>query len=143
MKYISCMIVILIFLFNINSYATDKGKSLKEAEALLNAMRAMDAYKQTVDRFSERFPEYSTALNNEAAKRRLFELIYKEMVQIYSEVYTDEELVGIRKFFQSNAGKAFLDKKPLLTKKYMDALGRILGKWKEELITKEGETKKP
>jgi len=39
---------------------------------------------------------------------------------------TEEELVGVREFFESPAGKAFMAKRALLTEKYVEVLDTIL-----------------
>jgi len=44
----------------------------------------------------------------------------------YRFIHTEEELVGVREFFESPAGKAFMAKRALLTEKYVEVLDTIL-----------------
>lgn len=112
-------IVILLFLLCYKSvFATE---NYNEAVAMLNAMQARASYKVAMEQFKEKL-----GISSEGFVEKYGNRIFHEMARIYSEVYSQKELSEIRKFYESKAGKAFLNKKPLLTEKYMEVLQKLI-----------------
>lgn len=54
-------------------------------------------------------------------------------IQLYSEVFTDEELDGILAFYKSPAGRAMLEKTPLLMTKSMALVQKQMGDIQPEI----------
>ncbi|AFT95633.1 MAG: hypothetical protein Altm2KO_36060 [Alteromonas macleodii] len=113
MKFISFL---SLFLWTSLSVASPE---LDEAKALLHTMNAKEQYKVVAIQAKEQLD-----LNSEQMLQ-FSDKIYEEMARIYSEVYTQEELEAIRQFYESSAGQAFLNKKPLLTEKYMSVINQL------------------
>jgi hypothetical protein len=55
------------------------------------------------------------------------------IVQIYAEVYTDEELDGILAFYRSPAGRAMLEKMPQLMSRTMAVAQKLMGDIQPEI----------
>ena len=110
------LLLLLCLVISANSFANDK---LKEATALLNAMNAKESYQVAAEQVKSQMGIKTEKMH------AFYERIFSEMALIYSEVYTLEELQGIRAFYESESGKAFLRKKPELTEKYIAILYRL------------------
>lgn len=62
----------------------------------------------------------------EAMQKEIFDVtmneakeMIKSMDKIYADTFSEEELTGIRDFYQSKAGKAMIDKQPVIMQKMM------------------------
>ncbi len=68
-----------------------------------------------------------------------------EFIRIYGETYSDEELSGMLSFFESPAGRGFLQKTPVITQKAMAVSQAQLGDLMPEIqrLAKEAGQKKP
>jgi hypothetical protein len=72
------------------------------------------------------------------SQRKIFDMFNWEkfkssFVQIYSEVYTDEELDGILAFYRSPAGQAMVAKQPQLMAKSMALAQKLMADMQPEL----------
>jgi hypothetical protein len=105
------------FLLLVAPVAPASADSYSEAVALLEAMNARARYEEA---FNQLEWQIGSGAEADARRRALMNRIFDEMVRIYAEVYTAEELAAIRAFFESAAGQAFLAKTPLLTEKYLE-----------------------
>ena len=99
--------------------STNASPILEESRAMLEAMNAKEQYKVVALEAQAQLGIPASELN------RFSERIFEEMARIYSEVYTLEELKGIRVFYESKAGKAFISKKSQLTEKYMAVVNKL------------------
>ncbi len=86
-------------------FASAQDTNFNDAEALLDAMRARESYAKTIEQFTRFLPDTVSV-------QQWYDRIYNDMARIYSEVYTAEELQGIRSFYESPVGQAFLNKRP-------------------------------
>ena len=67
------------------------------------------------------------------AERMSLEKMKPAYIQLYSEVFTDEELDGILAFYRSPAGRAMLEKTPLLMTKAMALVQKQMGDIQPEI----------
>jgi len=78
-----------------------------------------------------------------------YERVKPEMIKIYDESFTTDELTGINAFYRSPAGQAYLAKIPLVTQKAMQAgsnlvsgatpeIQKMTAAWIEEMKKKYG-----
>ena len=104
--------------------ATSRADAYAEAVALFDAMNARARYEEAMSQI-RRQPALAAKLDP-TVENELMDRVFNEMVRIYSEVYTEEELVGIRAFFESPAGKAYLAKSPQLSAKYSEVMNAIV-----------------
>lgn len=77
------------------------------------------------------------------AEKLSWEKMKPAYIQLYSEVFTDEELDGILAFYRSPAGRAMLEKTPLLMTKAMALVQKQMGDIQPEIqkMMKEVEAK--
>jgi hypothetical protein len=75
-------------------------------------------------------------------QQKIFDLVNAKMswekfkpaiVQIYAEVYTDEELDGILAFYRSPAGHAMIEKMPQLMSRTMAVAQKLMGDIQPEI----------
>jgi hypothetical protein len=104
-----------------SQFANRDHTNLAEAEALLNVMRARQTLSQVAGQIS-----VDSSAPNGAGTQDSYDNLYRGMVRAYARAYTAKELQEIKEFFESPAGQAFLDKKPLLTEKYLEVVQNIL-----------------
>ena len=119
-----------------------------DIEEMLKVMRvektmeaAMAQVKKMVPQMTASMAAQSKLSAEDAAKttamqEKLFALIEQEMswknikpemVQIYGESLTVQEVKGITDFYKSPAGQAFLDKQPVIMQKTMAWQQRMMG----------------
>ncbi|MEM9160807.1 MAG: DUF2059 domain-containing protein [Verrucomicrobiota bacterium] len=109
-----------------------------EARRLMEAMHAEQSYAKAWEEFTEELDLEENALGlSEDEIGELWKAVFERMVEIYAEVYTREELRGIRKFFESDAGKGFLSKKDDLAERYFDLYWELLDMVVEERVKNE------
>jgi hypothetical protein len=61
------------------------------------------------------------------ADRMSYEKFKPAFIQIYAEVFSEEEIDGIVSFYKSPAGKAMLEKSPLLMQRVMPMMQKAIG----------------
>jgi hypothetical protein len=111
-------------LFALAPVAASRADAYTEAVALFEAMNARARYDEVISQI-RRQPALGAQLDP-ALEDELKNRVFSEMVRIYAEVYTEEELVAIRAFFESPAGKAYLAKSPELSAKYIEVVTTIV-----------------
>jgi hypothetical protein len=126
--------VVALLLGASGALAQDAGKAAKIEEMfrltktdqmmqqVMSQMRAM-----SLQQFEKNLPPEAKAKAGEV-QQKIFDVVGAKMsweklkpafVQIYSEVYTDEELDGILAFYRSPAGRAMIEKTPQLMTRTM------------------------
>ena len=126
---------VLTLIFTMSSVAQDKTSDLKKLfglmqsdkmiEEMLNNMvpilkqQASETMKgsssqEKLDQYVDFIKEELKALTNE--------LINKEMVNIYSENFTREEIQDLIKFYESPTGKKIIEKTPEFTTALMNSM---------------------
>jgi hypothetical protein len=114
---------------------------------MMSEMKAMAAQQIS----GMNLPDEANAAAQES-QRRIMDLITEKMswekvkpayVQLYIEIFTDEELDGILAFYRSPAGRAMLEKMPRLMSKSMALAQKQMADMQPEIqkITKELEAK--
>jgi uncharacterized protein len=66
--------------------------------------------------------------------RMSWEKLRPAFVQLYVDTYTDEELDGIIAFYKSPAGRAFVEKMPVLMNKSMKLTQNMVGDLTPEIV---------
>ena len=124
-------------------------KSLKAAEALLDAMMAKENSSKTIklmfDTMMEQNPEirpYHQILLEFLQKYLSYEKVKDEMAAIYAEAFDEHELFQLTEFYMSSVGKKCLQKLPEMMVKSsqlgMAIVQENLGEL-EEMISKDNE----
>lgn len=106
--------------------------NLAEAEALLNVMRVRKTLGQVAGQSA-----IDSSIPNAVGSQDFNDNFYRGMVRAYAQVYTATELRQIREFFESPAGQAFLDKKPLLIEKYLEVYSEVMRNLRVDSMEKE------
>lgn len=117
---ISKMFLLLSFLCVSSVFAADT-TSEKEAEKLLNIMGMDQALEQSIyhmlDLELQQNPAlapYKGVMLEFFAKHMSYESLKPDMLKIYSEAFTANELKEINKFYATAAGKKTIEKMPIL-----------------------------
>ena len=64
--------------------------------------------------------EFQNKLSKKISDVMSYDKTEKEYIDLYTSVYTAEELRGIIKFYKSPVGKSMIEKQPVITKKAME-----------------------
>jgi hypothetical protein len=124
----------LILLIPFTALGGDKVKLAKEIMELTNVNQVM---KQVEVQFEQMQNQMISQLNIPSDKKvkaqdfqnklrkKMFEIMSpdkmeKEYLELFTSVYTTEELRGIVKFYKSPVGKSMLEKNPIIIKKVME-----------------------
>lgn len=119
------VILALGFSFMIGSAQAQTEAHLKLSEKLLTVMELQKTIEQSFGAVKKMIPGQD---NPTGASKRALDMIMKELswenikadyIQLYAEVFTESEIQGLIKFYQSPAGQAFVKKQPELTQKSM------------------------
>ncbi len=96
----------------------------KQMEQSMNAMRAMmmKSFPMKGDE-AQRAADKSFAM---VSREFSWEKLKGHFAQIYSEVFTPEEINGLIAFYKSPIGQSFLEKQPLLMEKTMEVTQKKL-----------------
>jgi hypothetical protein len=140
--------VVALLLGTSVALAQDAGKTAKIEEMLrltktdemmqqvMSQMKAMN-----LQQIQKNLPPDEKAQAAEM-QRKIFDLVNAKMswekfkpaiVQIYGEVYTDEELDGILAFYRSPAGHAMIEKMPQLMSRTMAVAQKLMGDIQPEI----------
>ena len=150
MKKISFIVLLAISICAGSLQAADAKKEdaamasrMKFAEELLLAMdvdkalgRSFDMVKKfqarNLDMFVKKMKDKDKVLK---FQNEIMDMMKKEMswdnlktdfIKIYAETYTEEELKGLVKFYQSPLGKKFISKQPEMQKRTMEMMRKIM-----------------
>lgn len=136
------IVVFALFSFSLSAQAPKPDPKEAKVERLLTLTnvdsqtdKMMDqVYKMAVANFpSDAPPEVRAKLEETQAK--VFAVIRERMgwqnlkpiyVKLYAEVYTDEELDGMIRFFESPAGRSMTAKTPLLMERSMQMVQSLM-----------------
>ncbi|MBT3602723.1 MAG: DUF2059 domain-containing protein [Candidatus Latescibacteria bacterium] len=98
---------------------------LKLAEKLVTVMELQKTIEQSFNSITKMLPGQASP---SAAQKQVIDMIMKELdwknfktdyIQLYAEVFTEAEIKGLIKFYESPAGQAFVKKQPELNQKSM------------------------
>jgi hypothetical protein len=126
---------ILILGFSQISFSQDKPADLKRLFTLMNTDKMIDAMmnniipmlkKQANDQIQgtdakEKFDKYIEFMMNET-KELSKKLINEEMVQIYDNHFTHEEIKDLISFYESSTGQKMLEVTPEISKDLINAM---------------------
>src|SRR5713226_5803030 len=130
--------VVCTLLFAPLALADQASKSAK-IEQLLAAMNIEQQQKEMLGQIQQlvtsqvksQMPSQADAAKMEDLQKKMFALIGEEtswqkmkpvFVKVYGDTYTEPEIDGILAFYKSPAGKAMVEKQPLLTSKMMASM---------------------
>jgi len=131
---IKIFIICLILLIPFAAFGDDKVKLAKEIMELTNVNQTMKQFEMQMQQMQKQIMSQINIPENKKAKahefqnklnKKIFEIISydkmeKEYLELYTSVYTTEELKGIVKFYKSPVGKSMLQKQPIIIKKIME-----------------------
>src|SRR5258708_5699631 len=140
--------VVCTLLFAPLAFADQASKSAK-IEELLAAMNIEAQQKEMLGQIQQlvtsqvksQIPSPTDAAQLEDLQKKMFALIGEEtswqkmrpvFVKVYGDTYTEPEIDGILAFYKSPAGKAMVEKQPMLTSKMMTNMQAQMG----EIMTK-------
>lgn len=132
MKKLMLFIAFSIALFSSTIQAQEHPKH-QLAEKLLVVMELQKTIEQSFSSVTKMMPGGG---QSEAGKQVL-EVIKKELswdnikgdyIQLYSEVFSEEELKGLIEFYESPIGQAYVKKQPELTQKSMGISQKLMMK---------------
>jgi hypothetical protein len=140
--------VVALLLGTSVALAQDAGKTAK-IEEMLRLTKTDEMMQQvmsqmktmSMDQFEKNLPPEEKAKAREQ-QQKIFDLVSAKMswekfkpaiVQIYAEVYTDEELDGILAFYRSPAGHAMIEKMPQLMSRTMAVAQKLMGDIQPEI----------
>jgi hypothetical protein len=140
--------VVAMMLGAFGALAQDAGKAAK-VEEMLRLTKTDEMMQQvmsqmktmSMDQFEKNLPPEEKAKAREQ-QQKIFDLVSAKMswekfkpaiVQIYAEVYTDEELDGILAFYRSPAGHAMIEKMPQLMSRTMAVAQKLMGDIQPEI----------
>ncbi len=117
------------------------------AEELLNEMHMKENIEKSlamVKKMMPPMPKKAEAKEGEKGEQPedVLEQITSEMnwdgvkqdyIDIYADMFTEEELKGLVDFYKSPAGKAFVEKQPDLMKRSMEVMQKRMMKWMPKL----------
>jgi hypothetical protein len=100
---------------------------LKQTLSQMQAMQAQEAARMAPPGAKAEGQEVQNRLMKLIQDRLSWEKLKPAFVQLYADTYTDEELDGIVGFYKSPAGRAFLEKMPVLVNKTMKLTQDMMG----------------
>ncbi|MEO7142385.1 MAG: DUF2059 domain-containing protein [Bryobacteraceae bacterium] len=125
-----------VFLLVSGSAFADEASKAAKAEQIFQLTNSERAFRQVLDQMrsmqmAQIARQHMTAQNQANAQQRQaqmsklledrlsWEKLKPQYIRIYAETYTEEELDGILAFYQSPAGRAMLEKAPVILSKTM------------------------
>jgi hypothetical protein len=135
--------VVCTLLFAPLAFADQASKNAK-IEELLAAMNIEAQQKEMLGQIQQlvtsqvksQIPSPTDAAQLEDLQKKMFALIGEEtswqkmrpvFVKVYGDTYTEPEIDGILAFYKSPAGKAMVEKQPMLTSKMMTNMQAQMG----------------
>jgi hypothetical protein len=117
---ISQIPLVLVFLF-LPSLSSADAASEKEAEKLLNLIDMEEVFAQSISQMLDvelqhdpALAPYRSVMLEFFSKYMSYESMKPELLKIYSEAFTADELIEIRGFYATKTGKKTLKKMPTL-----------------------------
>lgn len=122
----------------------DEASRKAKAEEMLRLTNAEQMMRQSLDQIQAMQAAQLVKIPGAAnIQDRIMQLVKDRMsweklrpafVQLYVDTYTDEELDGIVAFYKSPAGKAFVEKMPVLMDKSMKLTQNMVGDLTPEIV---------
>ena len=114
-------IFLLLSFLCMSSMSSADTASEKEAEKLLNTMGMKQALEQSISQILDiqlqqnpALSQYKGVMLEFFGKHMSYESLKPEMLKIYSEAFTADELKEINEFYATGAGKKTIEKMPTL-----------------------------
>ena len=138
MKFLSAIIIALALVCPASLLHADDASRKAAAEDLINAMHMEKILVQMKQNIIKMMSGFSSNQSPEARQRieekqsEMFDAFLKwdtlkpDYIQIYSEVYTEQELKDLASFYKSPIGQKFLEKMPELQQKSMEIMQKRL-----------------
>lgn len=131
---IKILTICLILLIPFVAFGDDKVKLAKEIMALTNINQVMKQVEMQLQQMQNQMISQLNIPSDKKAKaqefqnklhKKIFEIMSpdkmeKEYLELFTSVYTTDELRGIVKFYKSPVGKSMLEKNPIIIKKVME-----------------------
>ena len=128
--YTMCLILLIPFV----AFGDDKVKLAKEMIELTHINQVMKQIEMQAQQTQNQMMSQLNIPENKKEKvlifrnklnKKIFEIISyekmeKEYLELFTSVYTTEELKGLVKFYKSPVGKSMLEKQPIILKKAME-----------------------
>ena len=115
--------------------AGDAAQRTAAAEELLKAMHIEEMMAKQKENMSKMISSFSPKESSEETRKKalqrqteIFDTLLKwdtlkpDFIQIYSEVYTEQELKDLTTFYKSPIGQKFIEKMPELQKKTLEIM---------------------
>jgi uncharacterized protein len=131
---IKIVLIALILLAPLSAPADERTDLAREIMELTHMNKMMDQVKAHVTQLQDQvlsqmeIPEGKKA-NVESYKKKIHDKIFeimdykkmqKEFIELYTTVYTLEELKGMVNFYKSDVGKSMIEKQPAVVKRSME-----------------------
>tara|TARA_R110002126_G_scaffold15185_17_gene62570 strand:- start:15075 stop:15536 length:462 start_codon:yes stop_codon:yes gene_type:complete len=117
---LSKTVLLLSFLF-ISPICLANSDSQKEAEKLLNTMGMEQAFEQSIDQMLDiqlqqnpALAPYKGVMQEFFSKHMSYDILKPEMLKIYANAFTANELKEINKFYATDVGKKTIKLMPTL-----------------------------
>ena len=148
------LLSILTMVFTMSSFAQDKTSDLKRLFELIDSEKMLDGMfsnmipmmKQQAgekiqgNNANEKLDEYINFMMAEM-KSLTSKLINEELVGIYSQHFTHEEIKDLIKFYESPTGKKMIEKTPEVTTDLMNSMMKYMPEFQQRLTKKLEELK--
>ncbi len=108
-----------------NSQAT-MNQMLDQITASMNGQLKAQIPNATPEKLAQ-MQEVQKKLMDLVRSKMSWDKMRPEMVRIYTETYSDEELTGMLAFFESPAGQGFVKKTPLMAQKMLAVSQKQMG----------------
>ena len=134
MKKIISMMICLMLLVPFLARADEKVALAKEIMALTHVTKMMEQVKAQVlqlqsqilsemdipENKQEETKAFQKKIHDKIFEIMSYEQMQKEYIELYTSVYTIEEMKGIIQFYKSPVGKSMIEKQPQIVKKSME-----------------------
>jgi len=122
MKFIQIVLLSLTLILSNSIYAEDESK--KEAEKLFNMMGMEQAFQQTIEQMLQieiqknpSLMPYKNVLLKFFNKHLSYDSLKPELVELYTNTFSEQELIEINNFYSTKTGMKTLVKMPELASK--------------------------
>jgi hypothetical protein len=118
-------VIMIGFSILIGSAQAQEETKLKLADKLLIVMEMQKTIEQSFGAATQMMPNQANMppeaqeVMNMIIKELSWENIKADYIELYAEVFTEDELKGLINFYESPIGKAYIKKQPELTQKSM------------------------
>ena len=125
MKKIVVLVAVVLFMGNIQLFSQENLED--KLKILLELMGSKEQFEMAIDQIIDiQKDSFNESLNRDfyeefrnRLKKEGFEEISNKLLPIYLKYLTEEEIDGLIKFYNSEVGKSFITKQPLIMKESM------------------------